>query len=165
MLEHPIALSSTPLRGTRFRVWVGEADGQAGPLAAPVDSGVAPSPTAEKALPRHVLVVDDEPVSREAMGSLLSACGCRVHAAGDLERAHLLLAQHPIEAVVADFRLPGTHNGLDFLLALRLSSPQVRTLLVTGETSAQRITDIRASGVPFLHKPVRAQQLLEALAG
>lgn len=46
----------------------------------------------------------------------------------------------------------------------RMSSPQVRTLLVTGETSAQRITDIRASGVPFLHKPVRAQQLLEALA-
>lgn len=165
LLEHPIALSSTPLRGTRFRVWVDEADGQAGPLAAPVDSGVAPSPTAEKALPRHVLVVDDEPVSREAMASLLSACGCRVHAAGDLAQAHLLLAQQPIEAVVADFRLPGTHNGLDFLLALRLSSPQVRTLLVTGETSAQRITDIRASGVPFLHKPVRAQQLLEALAG
>lgn len=164
LLEHPIALSSTPLRGTRFRVWVRQAGAQAHALAVPVDSGLAPPMPTENKLPRHVLVIDDEPVSREAMASLLSTCGCTVYPASDLAQAQHLLQQNPIEAVVSDFRLPGAHNGLDYLLGLRSSSPRLRTLLVTGETAPQRITEIRASGIAFLHKPVRAQQLLDALA-
>lgn len=165
LLDHPMALSSTPLRGTRFRVEVRQANARAQDLAKLVDVDLVPAVTAEKNLPRHVLVIDDEPVSREAMAQLLSACGCTVYPASDLAQAQHLLQLHPIEAVVSDFRLPGERDGLDHLLALRRTSPHLRTLLVTGETAPQRIADIRASGVPFLHKPVRAQQLLDALAG
>ena len=160
LLGHPLALTSWPQRGTRFRVWVKEADAQ---RPGPVDVVPVTAPT-ERHLPRHVLVIDDEPVSREAMALLLSSCGCTVHAAGDLAQAQRLLQHHPIDAVVSDFRLSGERNGLDHLLALRSASPQLRTLLVTGETAPQRIADIRASGLPFLHKPVQAQQLLDALA-
>ena len=160
LLGHPVELTSRPLRGTRFRVWVQRASVQAQEQARPVDSVPA-----RHDLPRHVLVIDDEPASREAMALLLSAWGCTVHAASDLEQARHLLEQHPVEAVVSDFRLPGERSGLDFLMALRSTSPQLRTLLVTGETEPQRIAGIRASGIPFLHKPVRAEQLLDALAG
>ncbi len=163
LLGHPLALSSRPQRGTRFRVWVKEAGApMPGPVGAEPVPAVAP---AGRDLPRHVLVIDDEPVSREAMALLLSSCGCTVHPAGDLAQAQHLLKDHPIDAVVSDFRLSGERHGLDHLLALRRHSPQLRTLLVTGETAPQRIAEIRASGVPFLHKPVRAQQLLDALAG
>lgn len=166
LLEHPIALSSRPSRGTRFRVWVKQARAREQDLADPADAGPVPSAHAEAhGLPRHVLVIDDESVGREALALLLSSCGCTVYPASDLAQARQLLERHPIEAVVADFRLPGEGNGLDFLLALRLGSPQLRTLLVTGETAPQRIADIKASGLPFLHKPVRAQQLLDSLAG
>lgn len=164
LLEHPMALSSTPRRGTRFRVWVKQANGQPTGLARTVDADVVGPALTEKCLPGHVLVIDDERVSREATALLLTASGCSVYSASDLAQAQHLLQCHPIEAVVADFRLPGERNGLDFLLALRSNSPQLRTLLVTGETEAQRINAIRTSGVPFLHKPVRAQQLLDALA-
>lgn len=164
LLEHPLTLSSRPQRGTRFQVWVKEADTPP-PRPVVAEADRVPSALTEKRLPRHVLVIDDEPVSREAMVLLLSSYGCTVHPASDLAQAQQLLQDHPIEAVVSDFRLSGERSGLDHLLALRRHSPRLRTLLVTGETAPQRIADIRASGVPFLHKPVRAQQLLDALAG
>ncbi len=165
LLEHPLALSSRPQGGTRFRVWVKHATVRTQDLEKPVESSIVAAEPAEKKLPRHVLVIDDEPESREAMALLLSACGCTAHTAGDLQQAQRLLELNPIEAVVSDFRLPGERNGLDYLLALRRTSPHLRTLLVTGETAPQRITEIRSSGLPFLHKPVRAPQLLDALGG
>lgn len=173
LLEHPIALTSTPHKGTRFRVWVQQQASVPAPARAmPMDAGMAQAAavavtaaaSADHTLPRHVLVIDDEPASREAMALLLSACGCTAYPASDLAQAQQLLKQHPIEAVITDFRLPGERNGLDYLLDLRSTAPHLRTLLVTGETAPQRITHIRASGVPFLHKPVRAEQLLDALA-
>ncbi|CDN90132.1 ATP-binding response regulator [Hydrogenophaga intermedia] len=162
LLEHPIELSSTPARGTRFRVWVRQAVEGTPALAGPAPADPVVS---EGRLPRHVLIVDDERVGREALSLLLSSCGCTVHGASDLPQARQLLEANPIEAVVSDDRLPGDSNGLAFLLALRDSAPHLRTLLVTGETAPQRISEIKASGVPFLHKPVVAQQLLNALSG
>lgn len=165
LLDHPIALSSKPQRGTRFRVWVKEASAGTHGASKPVGADLVPTGPAEKNLPRHVLVIDDEPVSREAMALLLSSCGCTVYSASNVKQAQHLLQLNPIDAVVSDFRLPGDSNGLDYLVALRRTSPHLRTLLVTGETAPQQISDIKTSGVPFLHKPVRAHQLLDALAG
>ncbi|MBL0919895.1 MAG: hybrid sensor histidine kinase/response regulator [Hydrogenophaga sp.] len=165
LLEHPVELSSTPARGTRFRVWVQQAGAGAPGLAHPGGATREPPPPTGSALPRHVLVIDDEPVSREALALLLSSCGCAVYPASDLAQAQHLLQTNPIEAVVSDFRLPGSRNGLEHLLALRSTSPHLRTLLVTGETAPERIAAIKASGIAYLHKPVQAQQLLDALAG
>lgn len=163
LLAHPIALHSRPLRGTRFCVWVPRAvalpgsDGLSGARSAPVFD--------QHRLPRRVLVLDDEEDAREALGSLLAAHGCAVHMAGDVEEATRVLAHHTdVQAVVADYRLPGGRNGLEFLLGLRLSAPGVHGLLVTGETAPARIAAIKASGVPCLYKPVRAELLLAALA-
>lgn len=161
LLDHPVALRPRAQGGTRFHVWVPQAS-----ASAPVEA-LASTPEAlpdAHRLPRSVLVIDDEADSRRAMATLLAAHGCEVRAARDLDQAESVLRSHAVEAVVADFRLPGERSGLDFLLALRERAPQLRTLLVTGETAPQRITTIRASGVPCLHKPVRAQHLLQALA-
>lgn len=161
LLDHPVELRSKPARGTRFRVWV---DQTRPDQALAVESAPDPAVRTDSTPLRHVLVIDDEPVSREAVAALLSSCGCTVYPASDLQQAQALMQRYPIEAVVSDFRLPGERNGLDHLLGLRATAPHLRVLLVTGETAPQRIADIKASGIPFLHKPVRAQQLLDALA-
>lgn len=160
LLEHPVSLASRPRGGTRFQVWApisqkGAASGEATrpPVAAP----------AELKLPARVLVVDDEADTREALATLLASHGCTVHTAADLDEAGALVQAEAPEAVVADYRLPGERNGLDFLQALRSQAPQVQVLLVTGETAPKRIAAIAASGVPCLIKPVRAQDLLQAL--
>jgi DNA-binding NtrC family response regulator len=89
-----------------------------------------------------------------------------VSAAYDVEQAHALLlgARDEVDAVISDFRLPGAQSGLDFLLALRQSHPGLPALMVTGETTSERIAEIRHSGVPCLFKPVRPEELLEHLA-
>ncbi len=43
-------------------------------------------------------------------------------------------------------------------------APEAQLLIVTGETSPERLQRVRASGVPVLFKPVRAQTLLRTLA-
>ena len=163
LLGHPTALQSRVGRGTRFCVWVPVALTAAPPPARPA-SDTARNLGVYPALPQHVLVLDDEVDSREALATLLAAHGCQVHSVGDVTEAEALLASHPIDAVVADFRLPGQTSGLEFLLSLRARRPQLLGLLVTGETAPARIATIKHSGVPCLYKPVRAEDLLHALA-
>ncbi len=164
LLNHPVAISSRPSRGTRFRVWAPQVRMQVHGVARPAQAHASASLHDERRLPRHVLVIDDEPDSRQAMALLLTSCGCTVYRASDLERAQQLLVLHPVEAIVSDFRLPGERTGLDFLVTLRKTSPHLRCLLVTGETAPERIAAIKASGVSFLHKPVQTPQLLDLLA-
>ncbi|RYY91935.1 MAG: response regulator, partial [Comamonadaceae bacterium] len=160
LLGHPVALRSRPGRGSRFQAWVPQAEAKA---VLAVDAlQRAALPEAHR-LPRHVLVVDDEAASREATAALLASHGCRVSAAGDLAHAARLVESQGVDAVVADYRLPGESSGLDFLLALRAAAPRLRLLLVTGETAPQRIATIQASGMPCLFKPVQAALLLQAL--
>ena len=160
LLQHPVALRSRPGSGTRVSVLVPAAP----PVAAPVLAG-ARTVRAPGRLPAHVLVLDDEVDSAMAMRAWLSAQGCAVRVASDVPSARRVLQQHPqIGAVLADFRLPGAENGLDFLVEVRRSLPAMRCLLVTGETAPERIAAIRASGLPCLFKPVQPAQLVEVLA-
>lgn len=161
LLAHPVALRSRPGRGSRFQAWVPQSG--AGEVLAGAGAQPASLPEAHR-LPRHVLVVDDEADSRAATATLLAVHGCRVSAAGDLAQAQRLLQGEDVDAVIADFRLPGERSGLDFLVALRAAAPRLRLLLVTGETAPQRIAMIQASGLPCLFKPVQAALLLQALA-
>lgn len=160
VLRHQVDLSSRPGRGTRVHVWAPEA--LPAPRAGPEHAvpGVAGRP-----LPRRVLVVDDEQDSRLATATLLASYGCEVRTAADVAEAEAVLREAEVDFVVSDYRLPGLRDGLGFLLALRAASPQLRTLLVTGETAPERLQAIRASGIPCLAKPVRADRLAEALAG
>lgn len=160
LLAHPVSFAPRRGGGTRFQVWVPLAD--AG--ATCNDAARAPAAVPQDLqLPAHVLVVDDEADSREALATLLASHGCTVRTASDLAEAGAMLDAQAPEAVIADYRLPGERSGLDFLLALRERLPRMQLLLVTGETAPQRIAAIAASGVPCLIKPVRAGDLLEAL--
>lgn len=160
LLQHPVRLRSKPGRGTRFGVLV-----RAVPPVALPDAMAPQRPRGAAQLPAHALVLDDEAVSAMAMASWLSAQGCQVRVAADVPAARLVLQQHPeISTVVADFRLPGSESGLDFLVQVRRSLPAMRCLLVTGETAPERIAAIRASGLPCLFKPVQPERLVEALA-
>lgn len=160
LLAHPVLLESRPQHGTRFRVFAPNAC----PAARATVFGQPPSLPNEQPLPRNILVLDDEEDNRHAMAALLTSYGCRVSGAGTAAEAQDMLAQHHFDMVIADYRLPGARSGLDFLLALREKAPALSTLLVTGETAADRIAEIKASGLPCLYKPVRAQHLMAALA-
>ena len=180
LLDHPVALQSRPGRGSRFRVTL---PGASAPIttpspspspvqaeAPPMANPTAGPPATAPALPRHVLLIEDEGDIGDAMTALLGAHGVHLRVARDEDQATAAFRQKaadgaPLDAMICDYRLA---NGVDGLaLAQRLRSqfaPQLPLLVVTGETSAERLQRVRDSGLPVLFKPVSAAALLAALA-
>jgi DNA-binding NtrC family response regulator len=112
-----------------------------------------------------VLLLDDDQDGVHALRSLLAQYGVQLYAAQDAEQALALLrAPNAIDAVIADYRLPGPASGLDFLVALKQSHPNLPALMITGETTPGPVAEIRQHAVPCLFKPVPPRKLLAELA-
>jgi len=163
LLGHPLDLTSTPGRGTRFRLHLPLA--QAAPLPRPPLEALPD----EAPLPRRVLVLDDEPEVRFAMGQLLQTHGITAEAsANEAEAEAALQAAHarrePFELLICDYRLAHGVDGLRVGQALTQRFAPMRLLLITGDTAPERLQAVRASGVPVLFKPVDSEQLLGAIA-
>ena len=174
LLDHPVLLRSLPGRGSRFRVVLPVAPPQ------PVDALLAQPPprwtdTAsmllqDDALPRRVLLVDDEADIGVAMTALMRAVGVSVTHVADGAQAHAALIeararQQPFDALICDLRLADGADGLALARTLRHQhSRTLPTLLVTGETAPTPLQRVRDSGLPVLFKPVTADALLLALA-
>ena len=110
----------------------------------------------------RVLIVEDERVSREALGYLLSRCGYRVELAESAEHA-LALIQRRIrpDVVLLDVDLPGM-DGLELLKRLRATMPDVTPILLTG-ADRDTVWPATSRGVPYLRKPIDFDDLLEVL--
>jgi AraC-like DNA-binding protein/CheY-like chemotaxis protein len=68
-------------------------------------------------MPRRVLIVDDEPFIREMIGSFLSEGDTGYQVAGEAINGRLaldFLAEHPVDLVVTDIRMP-VMDGIDFI--------------------------------------------------
>ncbi|RTQ33904.1 hybrid sensor histidine kinase/response regulator [Variovorax gossypii] len=172
LLGHPVQMHSRPGRGTHFRVVVPVASA---PALAPAGALATASLIEERgasalALPGRVLLLDDELEIREAMTGLLRSHAIDAHAVADEAgaAAALRLAARegrPFDLLLCDYRLADGADGLD--AGLRLSQAEGATtplLLITGETSPDRLQRVRESRVPVLFKPVVADLLLQAMA-
>jgi FixJ family two-component response regulator len=110
-----------------------------------------------------VLVADDDPSVRRALGRLLRAAGLEVETFGSAEA---LLARplpdRPV-CVVSDVRMPG-HSGLDLQSSLGASHPDVPVIFITGHGDVP--TSVRAmknGAVDFIEKPFTGDQLLDGI--
>ena len=65
-----------------------------------------------------ILIVDDDPATRQLYVSLLSPFGHEVAEAGDGEEGLRSARQHSPDLVISDILMP-TMNGYDFVSALR----------------------------------------------
>ena len=78
-----------------------------------------------------ILIVEDEPVSRRALRSLLSASGYDAQAVGSAEEALRLITDGQVpEVALIDLNLPGM-NGMDLISYLEQAYPDVRAVLIT----------------------------------
>jgi CheY-like chemotaxis protein len=112
--------------------------------------------------PVRVLIVEDERVSREALGHLLSRFGYRVELAESAEDALALIERHPRpDVVLLDVDLPGM-NGMELLVELRETMPDVVSILLTG-ADRETVWPATSRGVPYLRKPIDFDRLLNVL--
>jgi CheY-like chemotaxis protein len=115
-----------------------------------------------------ILVVDDEPVVRELLRAALEPAGSRVVEAADgSEAIEVAWREHP-DLVLLDVGLPKL-SGLDVCRALKTSPEAPRVLLITGDATAEGLTDCGADGIvakPFAPSALLAevQRTLNAVA-
>lgn len=153
-----IEVADAPGGGALFRVWL------------PATSGAVEPETSDRPATVRgrgvILVVDDEPVLRQAAIQVLRMLGYDAFGAKDgLEAVALFKERHTeIAGVLLDMSMPGL-DGRGTYIALRRIQPEVRVLLTTGyalNEEAQAILDLGVRG--FIEKPWNVEQLSSALA-
>jgi putative nucleotidyltransferase with HDIG domain len=115
----------------------------------------------------RVLVVDDDPGVLDMLCDIFAEHGCAVSAAFDTDQALEHLAEHAVDLLVADIRLPG-RSGLELLREARALRPGLAVVLTTGLPSVNStVFALRHGAYDYLLKPVSlkdVRQLLERLA-
>ena len=112
----------------------------------------------------HILVVDDDPMSRKLLGMNLRDAGYSVTTAEDAVAAgHCVVEQLP-DLVIADFKMPYM-SGVEFIAALRAdaSIPDLPVIFITSMENRPQIAG-KTFGFPLLTKPLQANELLATVA-
>ena len=99
-------------------------------------------------MPDTILVCDDEPEVRAAMRRTLHRY--QVTAVGSVAEALAELKRRQYDAVVSDFNLSATSDGLELLQMVRVLYPNTVRFLVTGNTDLQ--VAIRALNEGSVHR-------------
>ncbi|MCD6078543.1 MAG: hypothetical protein K0R89_2481 [Ramlibacter sp.] len=116
----------------------------------------------------QVLVVDDEPHSRELLERMLSECGARVLSAGDARAAMALLGSHVPDVLVSDIGMPDI-DGYQLLRMVRgLPHPALQRLPALALTAFARAEDrarsLSSGFEAHLTKPMDPAQVLATVA-
>jgi DNA-binding response OmpR family regulator len=116
----------------------------------------------DKAAPT-VVVIDDDPDIREALRGLLRTVGLRVELFASVQE---FLDSSPSDlpgCLVLDVRLPG-RSGLDFQEELAQANLRLPIIFISGHADIpMSVRAMKGGAVEFLTKPVRDQDLLDAI--
>ena len=156
LLQLGVSMRSAPGQGTVFTLQVAAADA----TDVRLDPGLASLPSIRGL---RVLVVDDEEAVREGMRAVLEALGSEVMLAAGSDEAEHLARQTPPDIVLADFRLRGADDGVAAVRRLRVVTPGLAALLVSGDTAPARLREADAAGLRLLHKPASVELLTRAI--
>jgi len=161
LLGYPLQMRSRVGAGTRFSLRV--------PLAPPGQaherrSALRPSRFDDVGGLR-VLVIEDDPLVRDALLSLLASWRVDVAGADALAAALQLLKNGAVpDVIVADYRLPGGENGIEVIRQLRAEAGcLIPACLISGDTDATLLQAAQAASLSLLHKPVRPAKLRSLL--
>jgi CheY-like chemotaxis protein len=115
--------------------------------------------------PLHILLVDDERISREVETHLLRSGGCTVTSASLPSEAldTFLSLKDQIDVVVLDMLMPEM-NGKDLFIKLQQIKPGVKAVLLSGYGENKDILEVLNRGMyACMQKPVSRQELLSTV--
>ncbi|KAA0577003.1 PAS domain S-box protein [Azospirillum sp. B21] len=174
MLGGSIDVTSSLGRGSRFTVSLPLTESGTG---APTQAGQAQAGGGESAAAirdgsedRLIMLVEDDAVIRMALALMLEDWGFRVAEAGSGTEADGLLdelieAGQTPDVILADYRLPEGTTGLMVMdMVRRRLSRDVPGVLLTGDTSADRLREAAGAQCALLHKPIQPNRLRDTLS-
>ncbi|MDH4133918.1 MAG: sigma-54 dependent transcriptional regulator [Gammaproteobacteria bacterium] len=111
----------------------------------------------------NVLVVEDDPSLREALGDTIRLAGYDVLAAADGREALACLDRHDVALVVSDVRMQPM-DGAALLRQIKDRRPELPVLLMTAYGSIQdAVAAMRFGAADYLVKPFEAEALVSKI--
>ena len=103
---------------------------------------------------RSLLLVDDEENILMALKRILRRDGYRIFTANSAREGLEVLSQNRVDVIVSDQRMPGM-TGVEFLRRVKEIHPEVVSIVLSGYTELQSVTDAINEGAiyKFLTKP------------
>lgn len=115
--------------------------------------------------PIRVLIVDDHPVVRAGLTSMLGTQAELqvIGSASSGEEALEMIQRYMPDVVLLDLRMPGI-NGIDMLVAAKKSGSQARAIILTSyETDEDIYRAVQAGAQGYLLKDTPLKEMLEAI--
>jgi signal transduction histidine kinase/CheY-like chemotaxis protein len=159
LLGHEITVSSHVGHGTTFSVTVPAARARR-------DARSASAQVQALQSGGLVLIVDDEALVLIGLRAMLESWGWDVLVAGSGEEAVRLVtgSSRAPDVIIADYRLRGDETGVKVVRDINgVCALTIPAIVLTGDTSPERIAECTRSGLRLLHKPVDAPALRSTL--
>jgi two-component system response regulator PilR (NtrC family) len=110
-----------------------------------------------------VLILDDEPVIRDVLGSVLAKAGFVTREAATAAEGLERLAKEPIDLLLLDLMLPD-RPGLEVLSEVKSRHPEVPVVVVTAYSSVESaISAMREGAFHYLPKPFRNEEVVHVV--
>jgi DNA-binding NtrC family response regulator len=106
-----------------------------------------------------ILIVDDDEGVRENLGELFEMVGYSIMTAPNATEALQKLAQHDVDLLLTDYRMPGP-NGVELIESARRVKPGLRAILMTAfGDSLTEIESVRRGAIGYVNKPFEADEI------
>jgi len=157
-LDHPLTLASRPGHGTRVTLDL--------PLSLVPAATAPPAPVATRLSGAHVLVVENDTSTADAMARLLQNWDARVSTFRDLASVHTAMEAGavPPDILLLDYHLDDGACGLDVAAYLRgRSARPLPAIVTTADHSGAIEARVAEAGAELVHKPIKPAQLRSLL--
>jgi len=109
--------------------------------------------------PARILVVDDDPLVRKSLSSLLDLEGHEVEMSDSVEGARALLSSSSFHLILTDIKMPDA-DGFALLETAQQECPQTLVVMITGYGSIeQAVRAVKMGAYDYLTKPVMDEEL------
>jgi CheY-like chemotaxis protein len=130
---------------------------------ADLDANIDLQPGEPAALPRILLVDDDETVL-DTLTQVLQISGFEVSSAANVNQALALIGSQTFDALLSDLHMPQPGDGLTVVSAMRHASPKAVTIICSAFPEMQQATTaILQQADEILVKPLRPDNLVEII--
>ena len=111
----------------------------------------------------HVLIVDDDPGTREALATIIAEDGLTTVTSGDLREARIQLVRQTPDVIFTDLKLPDG-SGVDLFEDLDPQSG-VEVIVITGHATVESaVNALKMGATDYLVKPINMQRVKAILS-
>ena len=109
-----------------------------------------------------ILVVEDEPLIRLGVASLIEEAGFEVLEAGSADEAIRVIERvRDVSVVITDVDMPGSMDGIKLAHFVRDRWPPIRLIVISGQAGV-KLSEL-PSGARFFAKPCQEAPLVNAV--